>query len=139
MRRALDRVPEHVADAGRVRPERRRHARRQALRDEAHPLEHARSREIEIDVVLEDDVDHREAERRLRSDDSNAGEPLQVRGERIRDLVLDFLRAVPRPVGEDDHLVVGEIRNRVDRRGCQRPPAPPCQAQVQDDDDEPVP
>ena len=82
-RRALDRVPEHVADAGRVRSERRRHACGQALRDEAHAFEHAGPREVQVHVVLEDDVDHREAERRLRPDDADAGEPLQVRGERI--------------------------------------------------------
>ena len=107
--------------------------------DEAHALEHARPREIQIDAVLEDDVDHREAERRLRAHDAHAGEPLQVRRERIRDLVLDFLRAVPGPVGEDDDLVVGQIGNRVDRRGRQRPPAPAGEAEIQDDDDEPVP
>ena len=138
MRRTLDRVPEHVADAGRVRAERRRDARGQALRDEAHALEHASPREVQIHVVLEDDVDHREAERRLRADDAHAGQPLQVRRQRVGDLVLDLLRAVPGPVREDDDLVVGEIRNRVDRRGRQRPPAPAGEAEVQNDDDEPV-
>ena len=96
-RRALDRVPEDVADAGRVGPERRRDAGGQRLRDQAHALEHARAREVEVDVVLEDDVDHREAERRLRPDDADAGEALQVHGQRIGDLVLDLLRAVARP------------------------------------------
>ena len=118
------RVPEDMADAGGVGTERRRHAGRQRFRDEAHALEHARAREVQIDVVLEDDVDHREPERRLRADDAHAGEPLQVHGQRIGDLVLDLLRAVARPVGEDDHLVVREIGNRIDRRGAERPPAP---------------
>ena len=117
LRRALDRVPEDVPDAGGVRAERRRHARGQALGDEAHALEDARPREVQIDVVLEDDVDHREAERRLRPHDPHAGQTLQVDRERIRDLVLDLLRAVAGPVGEDDHLVVGQVGNRVDRRG----------------------
>ena len=138
MRRALDRVPEHVADAGRVRSERRRDARGQALRDEAHAFEDASPREVQLHVVLEDDVDHREAERGLRPDHPYTGEPLEVRGERVRDLVLDLLRAVPGPVREDDDLVVGEIGNRVDRRGRQRPPSPACEAEVQNDDDEPV-
>ena len=138
MRRALDRVPEHVADAGRVWSERRRDARGQALRDEAHAFEDASPREVQLHVVLEDDVNHREAERGLRPDHPYTGEPLEVRGERVRDLVLDLLRAVPGPVREDDDLVVGEIGNRVDRRGRQRPPSPACEAEVQDDDDEPV-
>ena len=82
-RGALDRVPEDVADAGRVRAERRRHTGRQALGDEAHALQDARARKIQVHVVVEDDVDHREAERRLRADDANAGEALQVHGQRI--------------------------------------------------------
>src|SRR5688572_8442528 len=138
MRRALHRVPEHVADARRVWSERRRHARGQALRDEAHAFEDASPREVLLDVVLEDDVNHRETERGLRSDHPHTGEPLEVRGERIRDLVFDLLRTMPRPVGEHDHLVVGEIWNRVDRRGRQRPPSPACKAEIENHDDEPV-
>ena len=42
------------------------------------------------------------------------------------------------PVGEDDDLVAGQIGNSVDRRGRQRPPSPACQAEVHDDDNEPV-
>ena len=53
------------------------------------------------------------------------GKPLQVDGERIGDLVLDLLRATPRPVREDDHLVVAQVRNRVDR-GAQHRPEPPA-------------
>ena len=96
----------------------------QALRDQAHALEHARPREIEIDVVFEDHVDHREPERRLRAHDANAGQALQVDRQRISDLVFNFLRAVPGPVGEDDDLVVGEIGNRVDGRRRYAPTSP---------------
>src|SRR5215203_180161 len=138
MRRALDGVPEDVTDTGRVWSERGNGARGQALRDQAHAFENPGSREVQFHVVLEDDVDHREAERGLRPHDAYTGEPLQVRGERVCDLVLDLLRAVPRPVGEDDHLVVGQVGNRVDRRGCQRPPAPAGKTEIQNDDDEPV-
>ena len=138
MRRALDRVPEHMADTSRVRSERRRHARGQALRDEAHALEDASPREVEVHVVLEDGVDHREAERGLRPDHAHTGEALQVRGERVRHLVLDLLRAMTGPVGEDNDLVIREVGNRVDRRGRQCPPSPACEAEVQNDDDEPI-
>ena len=135
---ALDRVPEDVADARRVRAERRHDAGRQALRDEAHALEDARAGEVQVHVVVEDDVDHREAERRLRADDANAGEALQVHRQRIADLVFHFLRAVTRPVREDDDLVVREVGNRVDRRGAEGPPAPAGEADVQGQHDEAV-
>ena len=93
---ALDGVPEDVADARRVRPERRHDARGQRLREQVEPLEHARAREVEVDVVLEDHVDHREAERRRRADDPHARQPLQAHRERVRDLVLDLLRRAAR-------------------------------------------
>src|SRR6187402_1379008 len=102
MRRALDRVPEHVTNTGRVWSERRRDARRHALRDETHALEDASPREVQLHVVVEDDVDHREAERGLRPDHPYPSEPLEVCGERVRDLILDLLLAVPGPVREDD-------------------------------------
>lgn len=137
--RTLDRVPEHVAHARGIGSERGRDALRQALRDEAHPFEHSSAREVELDVVFEDHVDHREPERRLGAHDADPGQALQVHGERVGDLVLDFLRAVPWPVGEDDDLVVREIRNRVDRRGRHRPPAPHAKADVRRDDQKPVP
>ena len=138
MRRAVERVPEDVADPGRVRSEGGHHARRQGPADEAEPFEDPRPREVEIDLVLEDDVDHREAERRLRAHGTDAGESLEIGRQRIRDLILDLLRAVARPVGEDDHLVVGEVGNRVDGRGPQRPPAPPGQGKREEDDESPV-
>src|SRR5437870_1184356 len=43
-------VPEHVAKTGRIGPEGRHRARRQRLAEELEPLEHARAREVEIDV-----------------------------------------------------------------------------------------
>ena len=116
MRGALDGVPEHVPNACRIGPEGRGDAGRQALRYETHALEHARPGEIEIHVVLENDVDHRESECGLRPDDAHPCESLQIRSERIGDLVLDLLRAVSWPVGEDDDLVVRQVRDGVDRR-----------------------
>ena len=131
---AVNGVPEHVANACRVGPEYRHRAFRHLAAEQAQTLEHAAAREILIDLVLEDDVDHREAERRLRSDDAHAGEPAQVDGERIADLVFDLLRAVAGPVGEDNDLVVGEIGNGVDRRRRRGPPAPDGERHRQPDD-----
>ena len=97
-----------------------------------------RPREVLIHVVFEDDVDHREAERGLRADDAHAGQALQVHRERVADLVFDFLRAVAGPVGEHDDLVVGEIGNRVDRRGGGGPPAPRSERHRERDDEDAV-
>ena len=127
-----------MPDARRVWAEGRRDAGRQALGDEAHALQNASAGKVQVHVVVEDDVDHREAERRLGSDDANAGEALQIHCQRIADLVFHFLRAVTRPVREDDDLVVREVWNRIDGRGAQRPPAPAGQADVQGQHDEAV-
>ena len=82
MARALHGVPEDMADAGGVGAQRRRHTRRQGLRHQTHALEHPRARKVQIDLVLEDDIDHRKPERRLRSDDADAGQALQVHRQR---------------------------------------------------------
>ena len=79
-------------------------------------FQHALAGEIEVDVVLEDDIHHREAELGSRANRLHAGQPLQIDRQRIRDLILDFLRAAPRPVGKHDHLVLRKIGDRVDRR-----------------------
>ena len=120
----LDRVPEDVAHAGGVRPQRGHHAGGKGLRQEIEPFEDAGAREVEIHRILEDHVDHREPERGRRADDTDAGKTLEAHGERIRDLVLDLLRRAARPVGEDDDLVVAEIGDGVDWRRQQRPVPP---------------
>ena len=132
-------VPEDVPDPGRVGAEGRHHPRRQRLRHEVQPLEDTRAREVEVGRVLEDHVDHREAEGRRRADHPHPGQPLQAHRQRIRDLVLDLLGGPPRPVREHDHLVVGEIRDRVDRRGQERPVAPAAEQQEEGDHQQAVP
>ena len=64
-RGTLERVPEDVSNARGVRAKCRRDAGWQRLGDEAHALEDAGAREVQVDVVVEDDVDHRKAEGRL--------------------------------------------------------------------------
>jgi hypothetical protein len=54
-------------------------------------------------------------------------QPLQVHGQRIGDLVFDFLRAAALPLGEDDHLVFAQVGDGVDGRVQQRPVAPHSQ------------
>ena len=41
-------------------------------------------------------------------------EALKLRGERIRDLILDLLRTAAHPVGEDHHLVFALVGHGVD-------------------------
>ena len=56
---------------------------------------------------------------------AHAGRRAQRGDDRVGDLVLDQVRAPARPLGEDDHLRVGEIRDRVERRaiGAARKPS----------------
>src|SRR2546425_12067451 len=74
-----------------IRAERGDHAARQRLREQVQPLEHARACEVEIDVVLEDDIDHREAEGRRGAHHTDAGQPLEAHRQRVGDLVLHLL------------------------------------------------
>ena len=136
---ALNGVPEDMAHACGIRAERGDHAARQRLREQVQPLEHARACEVEIDVVLEDDIDHREAEGRRGAHHTDAGQPLEAHRQRVGDLVLHLLRRPPRPVGEDDDLVVGQIGNRVDRRRHERPVAPGADEHEERDHEEAVP
>ena len=102
---ALDRVPEHVADTSRIRPERRHDTGGQLLGDE---VQRSRTRvrakyrstsSSKITKIIE--KPNADATAPLAP-----GKPLQVDGQRIGNLVLDLLRATSRPVREDDHLVV---------------------------------
>src|SRR5213593_1994638 len=60
----FDRVPEDVSYPRGVGPQRRHDPRRQRLGEQVQPLEDPGPREVEVDRVLEDHVDHREPEGR---------------------------------------------------------------------------
>src|SRR5713226_7546552 len=113
---AFHRVPEHVTDTGRVRAKCWDDARRKLLADKVEALQHARAGKVKVNIILKDHENHREAESRRRAHDLDSRQALQVDGKRIRDLVLHFLRTPPGPIGEDNHLVVAQVRNRID--GC---------------------
>ena len=115
-------------------PERGYNTGRQKAGRQIQTLQNARPGEINIDVVLKNDVDHREAESGRRPDRFDAGQPLQVDRQGIGDLVFDFLRASSRPVGENDHLVFAEVRNRIDGSFQQRPISPTRQQGVGEKD-----
>ena len=50
------------------------------------------------------------------ADDTHSLDPLQVAGECRGDLFIDFARVVSRPIREDEHLILGQIGNRIHRR-----------------------
>ncbi len=113
---AFDGIPENLAQGRGIGGQVGHDAGRQKRAGQCQSLQHPLSGEVEVDVVLEDDVDHREVELARRSHGFHARQALQVDRERVSDLVFDLLGAAAHPVGEDDHLVLREIGNRIDRR-----------------------
>ena len=89
-----------------------------------HVLEHAAARPVQVGAVLEDHVDERQPEERLPAHGAHARRGEQRRRDRVGDLVLDQIRAAARPLGRDDHLHVGQVGDRVERRVPQREHAP---------------
>ena len=94
----------------------------------SQPLGHAPASLGEVDAVVEDHADHREADVARRPHHPHAPQPAQAQRERVGHLVLDLARAVPFPLGEDDDLVFREVGDRVDRRF----PGGPCAEGGQD-------
>ena len=117
------------AQAGGVGAEFRFDAVREVVAEIAQAFQDARAGEVVVNVLLEDHGDKREAEHGGGADGLDAGEALQVDRHRIGDLVLDFLGAAPRPIGEHDHLVLAQVRDRVHRRVVQGADAPPNRQQ----------
>ena len=115
------------------RPSRRRSrpARAPASRSRRQPrlhlvqvLEHARARPVQVGAVLEQDVDEGIAEERIAAHRLGARHRQHGRGQRIGDLVLDDLRRLARIRRADDHLHVGQVGHRVERRRGPPPTAP---------------
>jgi hypothetical protein len=106
----------HPADTGGVWPQLRRDTARQAAGGEVQVLQHPRARPVDVGAVLEDHIDERGAE------EGKAAHHFRLRhrehggGQRIGDLVLDHLRRLARSLGVDDHLHIGEVGQRVERR-----------------------
>ena len=118
-----ERVLVDPADAGGVGPELGGHPRGQPAADALEVLEHAAAGPVEVGAVLEDDVDEGVAEHRLAAHvlDARCGDH---RGDdRVGDLVFHCVGAPSRPIGEHDHLHVGEVGERVERARAQRPHA----------------
>ena len=119
-----ERVLEHPADAGGVRAQGRRDALGEPPLDLVQVLEHARPGPVHVGAVLEDGVHEGEPEEGLSSDELDPRRGEQRGGDRIGDLVLHGVGALSRPLGEDDHLNVGEIGNGIERAAGQREISP---------------
>ena len=103
------------ADAGGVGSQLDLGRRRQRPLDAGEVLQHAAAGPVQVGAVLEDDVDEREAEERVAAHGLGEGHGEHLGRQRVGDLVLDDLRRLARVGGEDDHLDVGEVGNRVER------------------------
>ena len=103
-------------EARRVRTELRRDASGHRALQEVQPLQHPGPGEVGIDAILEDDGHQREAEHRGRAHLFHPGLPLQSAAERKGHLVLHLLRAAAHEVGIHQHLVLGQVRDGIDRR-----------------------
>src|SRR5262249_61378899 len=64
---------------------------------EGQALQDALAGKIEVDVVVEDDGDHREVGLGGRAPGLDDGQPMQLTGERVGDLVLDLAGAAAHP------------------------------------------
>src|SRR6266705_2723229 len=119
-----ERVLVDPADTGRVGSERGLRLGGEPRLHLVQVFEHPRARPVRVGAVLEEDVHERIAEERIAAHGLRSGHREHRRGERISDLVLDDLRRLPRVGGADDHLHVGEVGNRVERRPRRRPDSP---------------
>ena len=113
---AGQRVLEDPADAGRIRPELRRHPGRQVALGGAEVFEHPRTCPVDIGPVLENNVNVGGAEHRKTAHDLSLGYRQHGRGQRVGDLVLDDLGRLPGIGRVDDDLDVGEVGQRIKRR-----------------------
>ena len=98
----------------------RGHALRQPTRGRTQIFEHARSRPVNVGSFLENHIDERDAEVGEAAHHARLGHGQHCRRERIGDLVLDDLRRLPRKLGVDDDLRVGEVGNGVERHAVNR-------------------
>ncbi len=112
---AAQRVLIDPTDTARIGTERRCHSGRQAATDGVEVLKHPGSCPVEIGAVVEDHVHERGTEERKAAHHPGVWHREQCTRERVGDLVLDHLRSLAGVVGVDDHLYVGEVRQRIDR------------------------
>ena len=119
-----ERVFVHPADPRGIGAEGRFRLRGQPRLDLVEVLEDPRARPVGIGAILEQDVDEGIAKHREGAHGLRAGHRKHGGRQRVGHLVLDDLRRLARVRGTDDHLHIGQVRNRVERRAIERPHAP---------------
>src|SRR5271166_359802 len=134
----FDGIPEHLPHTGCVRPKHRSDSCGKKAAGCTQPFEYPSAGEVDVNVVVEDDVDHREPERRRRTDRLHTGQSLQIDGERVGDLVLHLLRAAAWPIAEHNDLVFTQVWDRIDRRVHHRPITGCGQGNVSGHDEEAI-
>ena len=137
--RTFERVPKDLAGRHRIGRQSRRHATRQCVAEQRQSLLHASACGRKADGVVEDQVQQRVARFARAAHDSHAVDPLQVPRESRGDLLIEFTRVVSRPIGKDEDLVFGQIRNGIHRRATDRNHATNRQHARGDDRDRAMP
>ena len=113
----------HPARAGCVRPDHGIHASRKLACNLLEVFQHAAARPIDVGAVFEHDEHIRVVGHRLRANRLHMRRRKHRGDDRIGHLILDEIGRLPHPFGVDDHLDVGDVRQRVERNSIERPDA----------------
>ena len=97
------------AEASGVRAEFGLHSRGQLVSQQIQFFQNTLARGNVVHGVLENHRKQRKSKHRIGADCFHAGESLQIHRQRIRNLILHFLRAAARPVGKDDDLIFAQV------------------------------
>ncbi len=120
---ALEGVPEDLSQRGRVGAQRRRGALRQRPRGQrGELLQDAAAGPVEVRPVLEDHVDHGDAEHGAAPHLLHPRHPHQLHRERVGHLVLDVPGRPPGPLGDHDLLGGAGVGQGVHGDGVARHP-----------------
>ena len=117
-------VLEHPAHPGGIRPQCGADPFRQLLAGGVQVFQHPRAGPVDIGVVLEDHIDKAQPHETLATHKADIGDTQQGGGERIGNLVFHQIRAASVPLGEHDHLGIGQIGNGIQRHLQQAAPTP---------------
>ncbi len=113
-------VPVDMPNTGALRPEPGYDIRRQDIPGAGQPFADPGARPVDIHCVIKDHIHHAETKRSLGANVLDVGQGAERRAQRVGHLVVHYLGSAPRPGRQHDHLVVGEIRNRVQLEVDQR-------------------